>query len=133
MPAMRWATRGVYVKTIAPGERVSYGGLFTAQRETRVMTIPVGYADGYRRAITGRGCVLVRGRRAPVIGRVCMDQIMADVTDIPDAQQGDEVVLLGAQGNEMISAEEMAQWIGTISYEVVCSPSPRVPRVYINE
>lgn len=133
MPAMRWATRGVYVKTIAPGERVSYGGLFTAQRETRVMTIPVGYADGYRRAITGRGCVLVRGRRAPVIGRVCMDQIMADVTDIPDAQQGDEVVLLGAQGKEMISAEEMAQWIGTISYEVVCSPSPRVPRVYINE
>ena len=132
MPAMRWVTRGVYVKTIAPGDRVSYGGLFTAERETRVMTVPVGYADGYRRAITGKGCVLVRGRRAPVLGRVCMDQIMVDVTDIPGAQAGDEVVLLGRQGDEMIDADEMAAWIGTISYEVICSPSPRVPRTYVN-
>ena len=131
-PAMRWVTRGVYVKTIAPGERVSYGGLFTAQRDTVVMTVPVGYADGYRRALTGKGCVLVRGRRAPILGRVCMDQIMVDVTDIPGAQAGDEVVLLGAQGSECIDADEMAAWIGTISYEVLCSPSPRVPRVHIN-
>ena len=131
-PAMRWVSAGVYVKTIAPGEKVSYGGLFTAQRETKVMTIPVGYADGYRRGMTGKGCVLVRGQRAPILGRVCMDQIMVDVTDIPGAQAGDEVVLLGAQENDCIDAEEMAAWLGTISYEVICSPSRRVPRIYKN-
>ncbi|MBR5302001.1 MAG: alanine racemase [Clostridia bacterium] len=132
-PAMRWTARAVYVKTIYPGDKVSYGGLFEAERETRVMTVPVGYADGYRRGMTGKGCVLVRGQRARILGRVCMDQIMVDVTDIADAQVGDEVVLLGAQGNDMIDADEMAAWLGTISYEVVCSPSIRIPRVYINE
>ena len=133
MPAMRWVTRGVYVKTIASGDRVSYGGTFTAQRDTRVMTVPVGYADGYRRGLSGRGCVLVRGHRAPVLGRVCMDQIMVDVTDIPGAQAGDEVVLLGRQGEDCIDAQEMAQWLDTISYEVLCSPGRRVPRVYLHE
>ena len=77
--------------------------------------------------------MLVRGRRARILGRVCMDQIMVDVTDIPDAQAGDEVVLLGAQGDEMIDADEMAAWLGTISYEVLCGPAKRVPRVYVNE
>ena len=96
------------------------------------MTLPVGYADGYRRGISGKGCVLVRGRRAPILGRVCMDQMMVDVTDIPGAQEGDEAVLLGRQGDEQIDAEEMAAWLDTISYEVLCSPSKRVPRVYIN-
>lgn len=96
------------------------------------MTVPVGYADGYRRGISGKGCVLVRGKRAPILGRVCMDQMMVDVTDIPGAQVGDEVVLLGRQGDERIDAEEMATWLDTISYEVLCSPSRRVPRVYIN-
>ena len=132
MPAMRWVTRGVFVKTIQPGDRVSYGGVFEAKRPTVVMTLPVGYADGYRRGISGKGCVLVRGKRAPIIGRVCMDQMMVDVTDIPGAQAGDEVVLLGRQGDERIDAEEMAAWLDTISYEVLCSPSRRVPRVYIN-
>ena len=132
-PAMRWAARAVYVKTIHPGDKVSYGGLFEAKKETRVMTVPVGYADGYRRGLTGKGCVLVRGQRAKILGRVCMDQSMVDVTDIPDAQAGDEVVLLGAQGDDMIDADEMAAWLGTISYEVICSPSRRVPRVYVNE
>ena len=131
-PAMRWVTRGIYVKTIAPGDRVSYGGTFEAERPTVVMTVPVGYADGYRRGISGKGCVLVRGKRAPILGRVCMDQMMVDVTDIPGAQAGDEVVLLGRQGDERIDAEEMAAWLDTISYEVLCSPSRRVPRVYIN-
>ena len=131
--AMRWITRAVFVKTIEPGERVSYGGLFQAERPTRVMTVPVGYADGYRRGITGKGCVLVRGRRAPILGRICMDQLMADVTDIPGVTEGDEVVLLGRQGGECISAAEMASWIGTIDYEVLCSPSARVPRVWIGE
>ena len=123
---------GIYVKTIAPGDRVSYGGTFVATRPTVVMTLPVGYADGYRRGISGKGCVLVRGRRAPILGRVCMDQMMVDVTDIPGAQEGDEAVLLGRQGDEQIDAEEMAAWLDTISYEVLCSPSKRVPRVYIN-
>ena len=121
---MRWVTRGIYVKTIAPGDRVSYGGTFEATRPTVVMTLPVGYADGYRRGISGKGCVLVHGRRAPILGRVCMDQMMVDVTDIPGAREGDEAVLLGRQ--------EMAAWLDTISYEVLCSPSKRVPRVYIN-
>ena len=127
-PAMRWVARGVYVKTIAPGERVSYGGTFEAQRETRVMTVPVGYADGYSRGFSGKGCVLVRGHRAPILGRVCMDQVMVDVTDIPGAQAGDEVVLLGRQGEECIDAQELADRLGTIS----CSPSARVPRVHIH-
>lgn len=131
-PAMRWATRAVYVKTIAPGDQVSYGGLFEAKRDTVVMTVPVGYADGYRRGLSQKGCVLVRGRRAPILGRVCMDQIMVDVTDIPSARAGDEVVLLGRQGDEEISAEEMAGWLDTISYEVLCSPSARVPRLHIH-
>ena len=133
MPAMRWVTRGVFVKTIQPGNRVSYGGVFEAKRPTVVMTLPVGYADGYRRGISGKGCVLVRGKRAPIIGRVCMDQMMVDVTDIPGAQTGDEAVLLGHQGGDCIDADEMASWLDTISYEVLCSPSARVPRVYIHE
>ena len=132
-PAMRWTAKAVYVKTIHPGDKVSYGGLFEAEKETRVMTVPVGYADGYRRGMTGKGCVLVRGQRARILGRVCMDQIMVDVTDIPGAQVGDEVVLLGAQGDELIDADEMAAWLYTISYQVICSPSLRVPRIYIHE
>ncbi|MCR4707387.1 MAG: alanine racemase [Clostridiales bacterium] len=133
MPAMRWITEAVYVKTIHPGDRVSYGGTFEAKKDTRVMTVPVGYADGYRRGISGKGCVLVCGKRAPILGRICMDQLMADVTDIPGVAVGDEVVLLGVQGDECISAQEMASWIGTIDYEVLCSPSARVPRVWLNE
>ncbi|MEG0766543.1 MAG: alanine racemase [Clostridia bacterium] len=127
--AMRWHTRAVHVKTLAPDEGVSYGRTYTTARETRVMTLPVGYADGYRRALSNRAQVLVRGRRAPVIGRVCMDQTMVDVTDIPDAQVGDEAVLLGAQGTDCISAQELAEWADTISYEMFLSPTPRVTRV----
>ena len=129
--AMRWVTRAVQVKEIAPGESVSYGRRFVAGRPTRVMTLPVGYADGYHRVIGGRGRALVRGRSAPVIGRVCMDQIMLDVTDIPDACAGDEVVLLGRQGEEWISVREMGVWCGMIDYEVLLSPTARVPKVYV--
>ena len=131
-PAMKWVTRAVHVKTIQTGEKVSYGGLFTAQKPTRVMTIPVGYADGYNRRLSCVGSVLVRGKRAPILGRVCMDQVMVDVTEIPGAEVGDEVVLMGTQGEECISAEEIASLLGTISYEVICSPSARVPRIYKN-
>ncbi len=128
-PAMRWVTRASLVKEIEAGESVSYGAAFTAARPTRVMTLPVGYADGYRRALAGQASVLVRGRRAPIIGRVCMDQCMADVTDIPSCAAGDEVVLMGAQGDAAISAEELAGWMGTIAYEALLAPSARVPRV----
>lgn len=130
-PALRWVTDGVFVKDLPAGAAVSYGGTFVAQRPMRVMTVPVGYADGYRRALSGGvGCVLVRGRRARVLGRVCMDQIMVDVTEIPGASAGDEVVLLGRQEKDEITAQEMADWLGTISYEVLLAPSARVPRVY---
>lgn len=130
-PALRWVTCGVLVKDLPAGAAVSYGGTFVAEHPMRVMTVPVGYADGYRRALSGGvGCVLVHGKRARVLGRVCMDQIMVDVTDIPDAQAGAEVVLLGRQENDEISAQEMADWLGTISYEVLLAPSARVPRVY---
>ncbi len=129
--AMRWETRAVHVKDIEPGETVSYGRRFTAQRVTRVMTLPVGYADGYHRAIGGVGRALVRGQSAPVIGRVCMDQTMLDVTDIPGASVGDEVVLLGRQGNERITAREIGTWCGMIDYEVVLSPTGRVPKAYV--
>ncbi len=132
-PAMRWVTRGVQIKTIGPGDTVSYGRTFTAGRETRVLSLPVGYADGYHRQIGGRGVALVRGRRAPVIGRVCMDQTLLDVTDIPGARAGDEVVLLGAQGDEIITAAQWGSWCGMIDYEAVLSPSGRVPRVYTDE
>lgn len=127
---MRWITHAVYVKEIAKGETVSYGRLFTAERPTRVMTLPVGYADGYHRTIGGVGRALVRGRSVPVIGRVCMDQTMLDVTDVPDAAVGDEVVLLGKQGDAVITAREMGSWCGMIDYEVILSPTARVPKVH---
>ncbi len=126
-----WKTRAAYVKTIEAGESVGYGCAFTAEQPTRVMTLPVGYADGYHRAICGRGWALVRGQRAPVIGRVCMDQAMLDVTGIPGAAEGDEVVLLGAQGRQTITPREMGAWCGMIDYEILLSPTGRVPRVYV--
>lgn len=129
--ALRWVTQAVHVKTIEPGEAVGYGLAFAARRKTRVMTIPVGYGDGYHRAIGNRGRALVRGQSAPVIGRVCMDQAMLDVTDVPGAEPGDEVVLLGRQGAERITPREMARWCDMIDYEILLSPTPRVPRVYV--
>ena len=132
-PAMQFETRVSYVKAVAPGDTVGYGRAFLADRPLRVATLPVGYGDGYPRACSGRASVLLHGQLCPVLGRVCMDQMMVDVTDIPGAQEGDEAVLLGRQGDEQIDAEEMAAWLDTISYEVLCSPSKRVPRVYINE
>ncbi len=128
--AMSWETQAVHVKEIDAGETVSYGRQFTAERPTRVMTLPVGYADGYHRSIGGKGRALVRGQSAPVIGRVCMDQTMLDVTDIPGAAVGDPVVLLGAQGNERITAGEMGAWCSMIDYEIVLSPTSRVPKAY---
>jgi alanine racemase len=129
-PVMALKTKIHFLKTVPPGTKISYGGTFMTQRETCVATLPIGYADGYNRQLSNRGEVLVRGKRAPVIGRVTMDYMMVDVTDIPGVSTGDEAVLLGKQGRERIAAEEIAEKIHTISYEVFCSVGKRVPRVY---
>ena len=126
--AMRLVTRPVRLVEIAPGEPVGYDRAFIAERPTRVMTVPVGYADGYPRGVGGRGCALVRGQRAPVIGRVCMDMCMLDVTDVPGARMEDEVVLLGAQGDDRITPDEFAAWCGTISYEIITGFHQRIAR-----
>ena len=100
-------------------------------RESLIATLPIGYADGYSRRLSNRGEALVRGIRVPVVGRVCMDMCMVDVTDVPSACEGDDVVLIGSQGNERITADEIAVKIGTIAYEVLCGISSRVPRIYL--
>lgn len=130
-PAQRWICLAVQARILPAGECVGYGATFRTERETRMLVLPVGYADGYRRSLAGKAQVLVRGRRAPVIGRICMDLCMVDVTDIPGATAGDEVVLLGAQGEHRITPEEMAGWMDTIPYEVMLAPSARVPRRYL--
>ena len=131
-PALSWHTEIAYVKTLPPGECVSYGCTFRTERETRVATLPVGYGDGYHRALSGKGRVLIGGKRCPVLGRVCMDQIMADVTDVPEdaCGIGAPAVLLGRQGNEEITADELAAWAGTISYEMLLAATARVPILY---
>ncbi|HET7704492.1 MAG TPA: alanine racemase [Thermoanaerobaculia bacterium] len=129
-PVMRWRTEIVRLKDLPKGHAVGYGMTFRTERPTRLATLPVGYADGYNRLLSNKGDVLVGGRRAPVVGRVSMDLITVDVTDIPGAACGDEVILLGRQGDEEVTVEEIAAKIGTISYEVLCGVSARVPRVY---
>lgn len=127
---MSWRTEVVHVKTVQSGEAIGYGCAFVASRDMRVATVAVGYGDGYHRACSHGGMMLIRGKRAPILGRVCMDQTMVDVTEIPDAAVGDEVVLLGRQGEDEINAEEIARWADTISYEVLLSIAPRVARLY---
>ncbi len=129
-PAMSWHSRVSYVKTLEPGREISYGGTFKVEKPTRVATVPAGYADGYRRSLSGRFYVLIRGKRAPILGRVCMDQMMVDVTEIPEATAGDEVVLMGTSGEETISAECIAAAANSFNYEQVCDLSHRVSRVY---
>ena len=132
-PFMDWRTRVTYVKEIAPGDTVSYGRTFTADKPMRVATMACGYGDGYHRAASGKAEVIIRGRRAKVLGRICMDQMMADVTDIPGVVPGDVVTLMGRDGNERITAEDIAAWAGTISYEVLLAATGRVPREWIHE
>jgi len=127
---LRWRTEIARLKELPPGHAIGYGTTYHVRRASRIATLPVGYADGYNRLLSNRGEVLVRGRRAPVVGRVSMDLVTIDVTDIPDASLGDEVVLLGKQGDEEIRAEELAAKLDTITYEVFCSISARVPRVF---
>ena len=129
--AMSLYSHIVYCKTIHAGQSVSYGGLFTAQKDTRVATIPVGYGDGYPRSLSGKGYVLIRGKKAPILGRVCMDQFMVDVSEIPGVMEGDKVTLLGVDGTERITAEELGELSGRFNYEFVCDLGKRIPRVYI--
>ncbi len=129
-PVMELKSHIAYIKTVEAGVQISYGGTFTTQRETRVATIPVGYADGYARGLSNKGSVLICGKRAPILGRVCMDQFMVDVTDIPQAQELDEVVLLGRSGGEQITMEELGELSGRFNYEFACCISKRVPRIY---
>lgn len=128
-PTITWKTIVAQVKRLPPGSFVSYGNTYRTQGEEVIAVIPVGYADGFRRAPTHWGHVLVHGQRAPIVGRVCMDQTMINVTHIPDVQQGDEVVLIGRQGDEEITVDEIAARFGTINYEVVSQILARVPRL----
>lgn len=132
-PAMEWKTIISYVKSIEPGTSISYGGTFTAEKSMRVATIPVGYADGMKRDLSSKGHVLIHGQYAPILGRVCMDQFMVDVTNIPKAEIGDEVTIFGRQGNLEIPVEEIASQSHSFHYEFLCSVSQRVPRKYIGE
>jgi alanine racemase len=119
-----------HVKTVEPGATVGYGSTWTAPEKRRIATVAIGYADGVHRARSNRGDVLVRGRRAPLIGVVSMDAITLDVTDVPEVQAGDVATLIGADGDQRITAEEVGEWSGTISYEVLTSIGPRVERRY---
>ena len=130
-PVLTWKTRVLQLKTLPKHSPISYGGTFTTCRESVIATLPVGYADGYKRSLSNKAAVLIRGRRAPVVGRVTMDLTMADVTDIAGVQPGDEATLLGTQGDDNISAEEMAAWADTISYEILTSINPHTPRRYV--
>ncbi len=130
-PVLEWKTQVTSLRTLQAGETVGYGRSFVAERETRVALLPVGYADGYNRLLSNRGEVLVRGKRAPIAGRVSMDQTVVEVTEIPEVAIGDEVVLLGSQGEESIDAWELADLVGTVPWEVLCAIRSRVPRVTV--
>jgi alanine racemase len=131
-PVLAWKTRIVSVREVESGTTAGYGATFHAKRPTRLALLAVGYADGLNRALSNRGTALVRGQRAPIAGRISMDQTMVDVTDIPAAAIGDEVVLIGEQGSERITAADLAHTTGTIAYEVLCAISARVPRKLVD-
>ena len=130
IPVLSLRTTIVQLRTIPRGGTVSYNTTFVAKRPTRIAVLPIGYADGYSRRLSNRGSVLIQGRRAPIVGLVCMDMIMVDVTDLAPVHVGETVTLIGQQGGESIWADEVADWIGTISYEVLCGIGSRVPRLY---
>ncbi len=130
-PVMSFRSRIVFIKEVSAGEPISYGRTYYTQQRTRIATVPVGYGDGYNRRLSNKGSVLIHGRRYPVVGAVCMDQIMLDIGMTDNIKVGDEVVLYGRQGDAVISIEEIADLVGTIPYEVTCWIARRVPRVYI--
>jgi len=129
-PAMSLKTVASMIKTVPPGTRVSYGGDYVTARETKIATVPVGYADGYPRALTG-GEMLFEGQRLPVIGRICMDQCMLDVTDARGVAEGSQITVFGKSGADEISVDALARRLGTVNYELLCGISKRVPRIYM--
>lgn len=132
-PAMAWYSRVTHVKTLPAGREISYGGAFVTERPTRVATVSVGYADGYRRSLSGRFYMLLHGKKAKILGRICMDQTMVDVTEIPEAQVGDRVTLVGRDGEETITMEQIAAAAGSFNYEFACGVSRRVSRYYLRQ
>lgn len=130
-PALSLKTKISYLKRVPAGEGISYGLTYQTEKPTLIATLPVGYADGYSRSLSNRSEVLVRGKRARVAGTICMDQFMVDVNHIPNVKVGDEVTLIGRQGGEEITADEIAELMSTINYEVVCAIGKRVPRIYV--
>ena len=130
-PALSWHSRVTHVKTLPAGREISYGGTCVLEKETVIATVPVGYADGYRRSLSSRFHVLIHGKKAPILGRVCMDQLMVDVTGIPNVKSSNPVVLVGADGEETITMEQIAAAADSFNYEFVCGISRRVPRRYI--
>lgn len=132
-PSLSLKSNVVYVKHIEEGEQVSYGGIYTAKSRRRIATVPVGYGDGYPRALSNVGRVIINGSYAPIIGRVCMDMFIIDITDISGIEIGDEVILIGTDGDRSISVEEIARHRETINYEIICQLGKRIPRVYIRD
>lgn len=132
-PALEWVSRVTHVKTLPAGSPISYGGTYITTRPTVVATIPVGYADGYRRKLSGRFYVLIHGKKAPILGRICMDQMMVDVTNIPNVKLEDPVTLVGTNGDETITMETISAVADSFNYEFVCGISRRVPRFYYQD
>ena len=130
-PALQFLSKVTFVKTLPAGREISYGGTYVTTKETRVATVPVGYADGYRRNLSGKFHCLIHGKKAPILGRICMDQMMVDVSDIPETQPGDRVTLVGTDGDETITMEAIAAAADSFNYEFVCGISRRVPRIYV--
>ncbi len=130
-PALSWRALVGQVKDVPRGSPIGYGLTFRPTRDSRIAVLPVGYADGYPRSLSNRASVLLRGCRAPVVGRVCMDIVMVDVTDVPGVREGDVVTLIGCDGGESVTAEELAELAGTINYEVLARLSPEIPRFLV--
>lgn len=132
-PVLTWKTRIIHIKEVDENEYIGYGKNYKTTRKTKIATLPVGYADGYSRGLSNKGKVIINGKLAPIIGNVCMDQFMIDVTDIPDVKLDNEVILLGSDGDVKFDADDMAEILNTISYEILCLIGRRAPRVYIKD
>lgn len=130
-PVMEWKSVIAMIKEVHPGETIGYGRTYKVEKKMRIATIPTGYADGYNRGLSNKGYVLIQGKKAPIVGRICMDQFFVDVTDILEAKVYEEVVLIGRSEEKVFTADDMAQMLGTIGYEVICGIGKRVQRVYI--
>ena len=132
-PVLSLKSRIIYCKQVKKGSPVSYGGIYTAHKDMRIATVPVGYGDGYPRGLSGKGYVLIHGKKAPILGRICMDQFMVDIDEIPEAQNGSAVTLIGTDGAEEITMEQLGELSGRFNYELACTLGWRIPRVYLKD